>query len=140
MLLCRTGPYPANQAKPGLLYFYPAVATHLPLPFCKNLLCPALALRATIVLPDFTRSCSADGNYLSLRAIAWQPRRILYVSDEVASSVLLAMTFWNRREEKRAKARQKARAWVFCLWGEGSFCLDFLFLLYQDKRNRAPRL
>jgi len=86
-------PCPANQAKPGLLYFYPAVATHLPLPFCKNLLCPALALRATIVLPDFTRSCSADGNYLSLRAIAWQPRRILYVSDEVASSFLLAMTF-----------------------------------------------
>ncbi|WP_183579336.1 hypothetical protein HDF18_23530 [Mucilaginibacter sp. X5P1] len=31
-----------------------------PLRFCKNLLCPA-TLEATIVLPDFIRSCSTDG-------------------------------------------------------------------------------
>jgi len=31
-----------------------------PLRFCKNLLCPA-TLKATIVLPAFTRSCSTDG-------------------------------------------------------------------------------
>ncbi len=38
-------------------------------------------------------------------------------------------------DQKRAKARQKARARVFCLWAEGSFCLDLLVLLCQDKRT-----
>jgi len=43
MLLCRTRPYPANQAKPGLLYFYAAVATHFGLyPSVK--ICYALPL------------------------------------------------------------------------------------------------
>jgi len=32
-----------------------------------------------------------------------------------------------------AKTRRKTRAWVFCLWVEGFFRLDFLLLLYQDK-------
>jgi hypothetical protein len=27
---------------------------------CKNFLCPAIAHKATIVLPDFARSCSTD--------------------------------------------------------------------------------
>ncbi|WP_091377905.1 hypothetical protein [Mucilaginibacter mallensis] len=31
-----------------------------PLRFCKNLLCPAITHKPTIVLPDFTRSCSTD--------------------------------------------------------------------------------
>jgi len=38
--------YPANQAKPGLLYFYPAVDTHFGLyPSVKICLCPAFTLR-----------------------------------------------------------------------------------------------
>jgi hypothetical protein len=50
----------ANQAKPGLLYFYSAVATHFGL--CASVkICYALPLhKAIIVLPDFTRSCSTD--------------------------------------------------------------------------------
>jgi hypothetical protein len=30
-------------------------------PYCKNSLCPAIAHKAAIVLPDFAQSCSADG-------------------------------------------------------------------------------
>jgi hypothetical protein len=54
------GHCPANQAKPGLLYFYAAVATRLA--FASVKICYALPLRkAVIVLPDFIRSCSTDG-------------------------------------------------------------------------------
>jgi hypothetical protein len=60
MLLCRTGHCPANQAKPGLLPFYAASLAHARR-FSKKPLCPAIAHKATIVLPDFIRSCSTDG-------------------------------------------------------------------------------
>jgi hypothetical protein len=51
---------PANQAKPGLQNLAP-LAFALCHRFGKY--CYALAAaQATIVLPDFIRSCSADGN------------------------------------------------------------------------------
>jgi len=37
--------FPANQAKPGLLYFYPAVATHFG-PYASVKICYALPLRS----------------------------------------------------------------------------------------------
>jgi hypothetical protein len=33
--------------------------------FCKNLLCPAITHKTTIVLPAFIRSCSTDGEEAS---------------------------------------------------------------------------
>jgi len=50
----------ANQAKPGLLYFYPAIATHPAFTLLQKSAMPAITHRATIVLPDFARSCSTD--------------------------------------------------------------------------------
>jgi hypothetical protein len=47
-------------------YIFTLLSLHTwPLRFCKNLLCPA-ALKATIVLPDFIRSCSTDGEEVKL--------------------------------------------------------------------------
>jgi len=54
------GLYPANQAKPGTQKFRAiALLAHAPR-FSKTCFSPAAA-QATIVLPDFIRSCSADG-------------------------------------------------------------------------------
>jgi hypothetical protein len=58
MLLCRTGLYPANQVKPRAAIFCPAVAHTSPL-LLQKLLCPC-SRTGTIILPDFTRSLSAD--------------------------------------------------------------------------------
>jgi hypothetical protein len=57
---CAQGHCAANPAEPGLQIFCAASPAHC-LPFCKILLCPAFALMACIVLPDFGRSCSTDG-------------------------------------------------------------------------------
>jgi hypothetical protein len=49
----------------GCYIFTPLSLHTWPLRFCKNLLCPATH-KATIVLPDFIRSCSTDGEEASL--------------------------------------------------------------------------
>jgi len=55
-------PLPRKSGKTWAAIFLPCCRYALwPLPFCKNLLCPAFAHRAIIVLSDFTRSCSTDG-------------------------------------------------------------------------------
>jgi len=54
-------PFPCKSGKTWAAIFLPCCRYALwPLPFCKNLLCPAIAHKATIVLPDFTRNCSTD--------------------------------------------------------------------------------
>jgi hypothetical protein len=36
---------------------------------------------------------------------------------------------------KAGKGTTEKRAWVFCLWAEAFFCLDFFgYFLYQDKK------
>jgi hypothetical protein len=57
-LLCRTGLCPANQAKPGATKIAPLLVS----PASQMLYAPAAA-QPTIVLPDFTRSLSADEFY-----------------------------------------------------------------------------
>ena len=53
---------PCKSGKTWAAIFLPSCRYALrPLRFCKNLLCPAIALKATIVLPTFARSCSTDG-------------------------------------------------------------------------------
>jgi hypothetical protein len=44
----------------GCYIFTPLSLRAWQLRFCKNLLCPAITHKATIVLPDFIRSCSTD--------------------------------------------------------------------------------
>jgi len=61
MLLCRTGLCPQIRQNLGCYIFTLLSLRTWPLRFCKNLLCPAFAHKATIVLPDFVRSCSTDG-------------------------------------------------------------------------------
>jgi len=70
--------------------------------------------KATIVLSVFTRSFSNDGETKS-------------------NPVLIKEIILMNRDQKRVNARQKARAWVFCLWGEGSFCLDLWLLWIKPK-------
>jgi hypothetical protein len=60
MLLCRTRPYPANQAKPGTQKFR-AFALLARVSASAKLAFPPQPHTASIVLPDFIRSCSADG-------------------------------------------------------------------------------
>jgi hypothetical protein len=59
MLLCRTWPYPAGQAKPGTQKFRAFASPLIPRASAK-LAFPLQPHMATIVLPDLTRSCSAD--------------------------------------------------------------------------------
>jgi hypothetical protein len=60
---------PANQAKPGLLPFHAASLAHSPR-FSKKPLCPAITHKATIVLPDFIRSCSTAGGRKKIKSIS----------------------------------------------------------------------
>jgi len=74
--------FPANQAKPGLEKFA-AIYAQCPM-HCKNFLCPAIAHKATIVLPDFARSCSTDGDAASLLEIL-QHKATIVLPDFVRS-------------------------------------------------------
>jgi hypothetical protein len=92
MLLCHTGLRPATQAKPGLGTLAPLSLSHIAHACAKVPLCPAITPKATIVLPDFIRSCSTDGarkiasscHILSLSIIARSeaiPKKILMHND-----------------------------------------------------------
>jgi len=59
MLLFPTGLCPANQAKPRAANNCPTSFAHAPL--LQIFAMPLQPHKATIVLPDFGRSCSADG-------------------------------------------------------------------------------
>ncbi len=61
MLLCRTRPSLQIRQNLGRYIFTLLSLRTWPLPFCKNLLCPAITHKATIVLPEFIRSYSTDG-------------------------------------------------------------------------------
>ncbi|MGZ3767728.1 MAG: hypothetical protein ACXVA2_23895 [Mucilaginibacter sp.] len=83
MLLCRTVPLPRKSAKTAGCKILPHYSFPLA-PASASIAMPLPKLEATIVLPDFARSCSADGkhhmcNHLKLNS-----------------------------EQKRVKARQKS--------------------------------
>jgi hypothetical protein len=60
MLLCRTRPSPRKSGKTWAGNICGHIAHKGPCA-AKISLCPAFALKATIVLPDFARSFSNDG-------------------------------------------------------------------------------
>jgi hypothetical protein len=97
------GLYPANQVKPRAAIFCPAIAPACPR-FSKSCYAPAAA-QATIVLPDFARSLSAD-------------------------AFRIQQTYCKK---KRAKACRKTRARESGLWVEGFFRLDFLVTFLSRK-------
>jgi hypothetical protein len=66
MLLCRTRPFPANQAKPGLGTFAPLTLIAITLLQKSRYALPPH--KAIIVLPDFIRSCSTDGEGKNIQA------------------------------------------------------------------------
>jgi hypothetical protein len=99
---------PANQAKPGLQSFYPA---SLAFALASVKICYALPLRTRP--PSF---CLILAEALLLTRKKPHPTLSKGEGFKKTNATII----------KNTQARQKARARVFCLWGEGSFCLDLL--------------
>jgi len=72
MLLCAQGLYPANQSEPRAAKPYPTSFAHS-LASARFANAPPTA-QATIVLPAFVRSCSADGGIYIVQLICHAER------------------------------------------------------------------